>query len=267
MSNPEPRKPDSFVRRWWMAIVGIGALVIVIASQTSNASTGRWNTQYRSWTKTTTTTSSTVSGTAGATTTTRGSGSGTTSTTSSTSAAPLEILATNCDSSRLQDHDGFQLGPRCVDTAFGEVASQENNPTLLISSAPRFVSANTPFNIVVSSRNLVRDRFLAAAQGGYYAESSLLTDGGLTRGHLHTACRMLSSRRTAPVPDPAPAFFKATEDKRGGASPDTVTIQVSGLPAGEAQCAVWAGDGSHRIPMMQRANQIPAIDVVRISVR
>ena len=40
-----------------------------------------------------------------------------------------------------------------------------------------------------------------------------------------------------------------------------------GLPGrGLAQCAVWAGDGSHRIPMMERANQTPAFDSVRILV-
>jgi hypothetical protein len=53
----------------------------------------------------------------------------------------------------------------------------------------------------------------------------------------------------------------------GGATPDSVTIQVPGLPtAGTAQCAAWAGDGSHRIPMMQRANMIPAFDSMRIQV-
>jgi hypothetical protein len=35
---------------------------------------------------------------------------------------------------------------------------------------------------------------------------------------------------------------------------------------GTAQCAVWAGDGSHRIPMMERANQTPAFDTTRIQV-
>jgi hypothetical protein len=78
---------------------------------------------------------------------------------------------------------------------------------------------------------------------------------------------MLTSRRNAPDPAPQPAFFVATEDKKGGAAPDTVTVRVTGLPAGLAQCAVWAGDGSHRVPMMQRANQVPAFDVVRILVR
>src|SRR3712207_8007833 len=33
-----------------------------------------------------------------------------------------------------------------------------------------------------------------------------------------------------------------------------------------SQCAVWAGDGSHRIPMMERANQTPAFDTTRIEV-
>ncbi len=98
-------------------------------------------------------------------------------------------------------------------------------------------------------------------------ESSVLQNG-LVRGHFHTACRMLASLTEAPAPDPVPAFFVATEDSKGGATPDTVTIQVPGLPqAGTAQCASWAGDGSHRIPMMERANQTPAFDVVKIRVR
>jgi hypothetical protein len=46
-----------------------------------------------------------------------------------------------------------------------------------------------------------------------------------------------------------------------------VTINVPGMPtAGTAQCASWAGDGSHRIPMTERANQTPAFDAVRITV-
>jgi hypothetical protein len=46
-----------------------------------------------------------------------------------------------------------------------------------------------------------------------------------------------------------------------------VKVNVTGLKsAGTAQCASWAGDGSHRIPMMERANQTPAFDSVRINV-
>jgi hypothetical protein len=97
-------------------------------------------------------------------------------------------------------------------------------------------------------------------------ESSVLQDG-IVRGHFHTACRMLGNTNEAPEPAPVPAFFVATEDRQGGRAPDTVSIQVPGLPqAGTAQCASWAGDGSHRIPMMQRANQTPAFDAVRIQV-
>jgi len=179
----------------------------------------------------------------------------------------LEILANSCEDSDLEPHDGFQKGNRCVSTEFGEVGDQSRNPTLLITDFPKSVKANTPFTLKVSTRNLVRDRFLAAGQGGYYVESSLLTAEGLVRGHFHTACRMLSSTSEAVDPAPAPAFFVATEDKRGGAQPDTVTIQVPGLPQeGIAQCASWAGDGSHRVPMMQRANQTPAFDAVRVKV-
>jgi hypothetical protein len=179
----------------------------------------------------------------------------------------LDVLARDCSKSKLTPHDGFQKAPACVSTAFGEVASAGNDPTLLITDSPRFVRANTAFTLKVSTRNLVRDRFLGAAAGGYYLESSVLTDGGIQRGHFHTACRMLSSLRSAPAPDPVPAFFLATQDNGGGATPDTVTVNVTGLPTrGIAQCAVWAGDGSHRIPMMERANQTPAFDAVRILV-
>ncbi|MET8149864.1 Pecanex-like protein 1 [Actinoplanes sp. NPDC049668] len=180
--------------------------------------------------------------------------------------AGLGILANSCEGSQLTPHDGFQNGNRCVSTEFGEVGSQENNPSLLIVEAPTQVEPNTPFTLRVSTRNLIRDRFLAAGQGGYYVESSVL-QGGLVRGHFHTACRLLASTTEAPDPAPVPAFFVATEDQRGSAAPDVVTIQVAGIPAeGTAQCASWAGDGSHRIPMMQRANQTPAFDAVRIQV-
>ncbi|HEY0812703.1 MAG TPA: hypothetical protein VGE11_05430 [Pseudonocardia sp.] len=179
----------------------------------------------------------------------------------------LDVLARDCSKSKLAPHTGFQVAPACVSTAFGEVAAQDKDPSLLITSAPNTVAAKTAFTLQVSTRNLVRDRFLGAAVGGYYLESSVLTDGGLQRGHFHTACRMLTSTTEAPDPNPVPAFFLATQDNGGSATPDTVTISVTGMPtAGEAQCTVWAGDGSHRVPMMQRANQTPAIDSVRIKV-
>ncbi|MFV2021114.1 hypothetical protein [Micromonospora sp. LOL_023] len=179
----------------------------------------------------------------------------------------LETLANDCSTSDLPAHDGFQDGDRCVSTAFGEVGDADTNPQLMIVSAPDRVRVGQPFTLRVSSRNLVRDRFLPAGQGGYYLESSVLNEDGLTRGHFHTACRMLTSNRTAPEPGPAPAFFVATEDGGGGAGADVVTVQVPGLPStGIAQCASWAGDGSHRVPMMVRANQIPAFDAVRVLV-
>ena len=182
---------------------------------------------------------------------------------------PLEILANNCDKSKLQLHDGFQAGNRCVTTEFGEVGETAKNPTLIISAAPKRVRAGQPFQIKVSTRNLVRDRFLAAAQGGYYKESSLLNEESLQRGHFHTACRMLDSKTLAPDPSPGSVFFKATEDGGGTDKPDVVTVEVAaGLPSrGLAECAAWAGDGSHRIPMMESVQAIPAFDTVRIWVR
>ncbi|WP_410809143.1 hypothetical protein [Micromonospora sp. 067-2] len=181
--------------------------------------------------------------------------------------AGLGVLANDCDKSQLEAHDGFQKGNRCVSTEFGEVGAAANNPSLLITQFPGQVGRNQAFTLRVSTRNLIRDRFLAAGQGGYYVESSLLNDQGLVRGHFHTACRMLDSLTAPPEPQEVPAFFVATEDGRGGAQPDEVTIQIPGLPeSGTAQCAVWAGDGSHRLPMMERANQTPAFDAVRIEV-
>ena len=180
--------------------------------------------------------------------------------------AGLGVLTNNCTTSKLQLHDGFQKGDRCVTTEFGEVSSAANNTSLLITAAPTNVAVNTPFTLKVSTRNLIRDRFLAAGAGGYYVESSVLANG-IERGHFHTACRMLPSTTEAPDPSPVPAFFVATEDKKGGAAPDVVTIQVPGMPTtGTAQCASWAGDGSHRIPMMERANETPAFDAMRIRV-
>ncbi|MDI6102006.1 hypothetical protein QLQ12_25635 [Actinoplanes sp. NEAU-A12] len=179
----------------------------------------------------------------------------------------LGILTDSCDTSQLPAHDGFQKGNRCVSTEFGEVGAAAQNPALLITNAPQQVNRNQPFTLQVSTRNLIRDRFLAAGQGGYYVESSVL-QGGLVRGHFHTACRILDNQNQAPAPDPVPAFFVATEDSKGGATPDTVAIQVAGLAqSGTFQCSAWAGDGSHRIPMMERANQTPALDSVRITVR
>ncbi|WP_203870997.1 hypothetical protein, partial [Plantactinospora endophytica] len=178
----------------------------------------------------------------------------------------LNPLGKDCKGSDLPAHTGFQEGGRCVSTAFGELGAAAENPALLISEAPRKVRAGQPFRLVVSTRNLVRDRFLPAARGGYYLESSVLNEDGLVRGHFHTACRMLTSTSEAADPAPVPAFFVATEDGKGGAEPDSVIVEVPGLPAGLAQCSSWAGDGSHRIPMMVRANQIPALDSVRIYV-
>jgi hypothetical protein len=177
----------------------------------------------------------------------------------------LDVLGRDCEASDLPPHTGFQDGNRCSDTAFGEVGSEKNNPSLLITESPETVKVNEPFQIKVKTRNLVRDRFLGAADGGYYLESSFLNEDGLQRGHFHTACRVIDAE--PPSPDPVPEFFLATQDNKGGAEADEVVIEVPGIDtAGEIQCASWAGDGSHRIPMMQRANQTPAFDAVRITV-
>jgi len=183
--------------------------------------------------------------------------------------APLEFGPDQCsEGNGLEIHDGFQNGNRCVDTQMGEVANADQNPTLLITQAPRTVRVNQAFTFRVSTRNLIRDRFLPAGQGGYYVDMSILNAQNLVRGHFHSACRQLDNTNAAPDPAPAPAFFVATEDRAGGAQPDVIEIRVPGLATrGAFQCASWAGDASHRIPMMQRANQIPAFDAFRLTVR
>jgi len=178
-------------------------------------------------------------------------------------------LAVDCTGSKLSAHDGFQEAPTCSSTAFGEVPAQDNGAQLLIVKAPKKVKVNQPIVLKISTRNLRRDRFLGAAAGGYYLETSLLNGDGIVRGHFHSECRNLASTKEAPQPDRAGnGLFVATEDGGGSATPDTVTVTLpGGLPqTGIAQCAVWAGDGSHRVPMMQFANQVPAFDAVRVLV-
>ena len=150
----------------------------------------------------------------------------------------------------------------------GEVPAAVDGPQLLIVRAPQVVRRNQPFTISVSTRNLKRDRFLAAAKGGYYLESSFLNADGIVRGHFHSACRLLERTDRAPAPTATPpAFFVATEDQGGSKKPDVVKVNVPGLSQpGLYQCASWAGDGSHRIPMMQNANQVPAFDAIRLIV-
>lgn len=185
-------------------------------------------------------------------------------------ATGLDILGVDCTESQLAPHDGFQNSPRCVAIAFGEVAAEALSPSLLITEAPATVAPGQDFTLTVSTRNLVRDRFLGAAAGGYYRESSFLNDQGVQRGHFHTACRVLSSTAQAPDAALVPEFFLATQDNGGGSSePDQVVVPIEGekiTGAGTLQCAVWAGDGSHRVPMLTRANQTPAFDIVRIEV-
>ena len=193
-------------------------------------------------------------------------GFGATNATGQNAVTPLER---DCSNTEHTIHTGFQTADNaCVETAFGDQSKQNQNPSLIIVDAPRRIRANQPLTIEVSTRNLIRDRFLPAAQGGYYLESATLNDAGLTRGHFHTACRPINRRAGAPEPV-RNAVFQATEDGGGGSAPDTVEVTFeNGLPAqGTWQCAAWAGDGSHRTPMMAFPNQIPAIDTVQIAVR
>jgi hypothetical protein len=181
--------------------------------------------------------------------------------------AALVPLAFGCENSKLEPHNGFQIAPACVSTPAGELAGADDNPSLLITWAPDRIKPGDDITIKVSTRNLIRNEFPPAGQGGYYFESAVLQDG-IVRGHFHVGCRTLQNTRSAPEPVRS-ATFKAVEDGGGGKDPDTVKVVLSGKDAnGQAvfkkgdlvQCAAWAGDGSHRVPMMQFANQIPAFD-------
>jgi hypothetical protein len=191
-----------------------------------------------------------------------------------TTISRADLLGRTCregSNRRLPAHTGFQdKKSQCVSTQMGAVAANDRLPSLLIVGAPTAVKVGEGFNLEVSTRNLIRDRFLGAAAGGYYLEASFLDPrSGLQRGHFHTACRMLGSTSEAPDSSPAPAFFLATQDKGGSATPDKVTIAVPGTSTakqGTMQCSSWAGDGSHRTPMMSFANQTPAFDSVRINI-
>ena len=153
----------------------------------------------------------------------------------------------------------------------GEVAAEDQLPSLLITNAPRTRRGRTSRS---SSRSApatwcaTGSSARPRAATTWRARSS--TAHGLQRGHFHTACRILPSTSEAPDSAPAPAFFLATQDNGGGKRRRTrVTIDVPGTAiktAGVLQCTSWAGDGSHRTPMMSRANQTPAIDSVRIIV-
>lgn len=189
----------------------------------------------------------------------------------SDSNSELEVLGSTCEgNSSLSQHSGFQSDEAvCVPTEFGEQSAFEDNPTLLITGAPIEVEVGEDIVIEVSTRNLVRDRFLAAGQGGYYLESAFLNEDGLTRGHFHTGCRKIGDEAPEPLRLDSGGVnrFVATEDGEGSDDSDTVKVTVKGFKyAGVVQCAAWAGDGSHRIPMMAFANVVPAFDAVRITV-
>ena len=176
---------------------------------------------------------------------------------------------------QLPDHDGHPTtAAACVQTPFGAVSAQEKNPSLLIVAAPSTITPGQDIELRVSVRNLVRDDFPTSAHGGYLSEPASLTSQGFTRGHVHSACRVLPNAQEAPQPDRVTAFM-AIEDGGGGAAPDTVEVHLPGrdvegrelFAVGSlVQCTAWAGDGSHRVPMDSSPSQVPAVDAVRINV-
>jgi len=183
-----------------------------------------------------------------------------------TTATPPAILTNTCTDSALPPHDGFEQAPRCVATDAGEVPTA--TPAVLLARFPRIVRAGQPFQVTLSTRNLVRDRFLKAAEGGYYREMSVLDPGGVVRGHLHLYVQALTDGASVPDADATPLeFFRAVEDGGGGAGLSRVSVSVAGLTAGPKRLCVTMGDGSHRVPLMRAAKLAAGIDCVRIRVR
>jgi hypothetical protein len=173
----------------------------------------------------------------------------------------LAPLSRSCDDSPLATNDGFQKGNTCVAVDSGEVS--DKTPTVLITRAPRAVAAGQDFQVRISSRNVVRDRFLAAATGGYYAERSVLNPQGIQRGHSHVWVQDIGSGRTAPDADVAPLdFFKAVEDNGDG----DFTLTITGLSPGNKKLCVNDADGSHRTAMTRAAKLAMPYDCVRLFV-
>ena len=170
-------------------------------------------------------------------------------------------LSKDCGDSPLTVNDGFQKGNTCVAVDSGEVS--DKTPAVLITRAPRRVASGVDFQISISSRNVVRDRFLAAATGGYYAERSVLNPQGIQRGHSHVWVQDIGSGRTAPDADAAPLdFFKAVEDNGDG----DFTLTITALNPGNKKLCVNDADGSHRTAMTKAAKLAMPYDCVRLFV-
>jgi hypothetical protein len=178
---------------------------------------------------------------------------------------PSQTGKQSCDESNLEKHDGFQNAPRCVAIDQGEVSAHA--PAALITSALDNLQAGQAFQITANFRNVVRDRFAAAANGGYYHFMSELDGNGITHGHAHFYVQNIGDGAEAPDGDAGPLdFFKAVEDGGGGAAPSSVTVDVPGLNAGSYRACVTLGDSSHRPPMMSAAKIAVGIDCTRFTV-
>ena len=178
---------------------------------------------------------------------------------------PSQTGKQSCDESKLEKHDGFQNAPRCVAIDQGEVSAHA--PAALITNIPDNLQAGQAFQITASTRNIVRDRFAAAAKGGYYHFMSELDGNGITHGHLHLYVQNIGDGAVAPDGDAGPLdFFKAIEDGGGGAGASSVTVDVTGLNAGSYRACATLGDSSHRIPMMQAAKIAAGYDCTRFTV-
>ena len=174
-----------------------------------------------------------------------------------TTISKTDLLGRTCfegSNRRLERHTGFQAESppgtasnkaQCVTTQMGAVAANDKLPSLLITEAPTTITPGVdPVVLSVSTRNLVRDRFLGAAAGGYYLEASFLNDGGLQRGHFHTACRMLPSTRRRPGLVERSPFFVATQDSKSGTTP----VEIVMVPGGEDR----GSQGHHAVRLVGR---------------
>ena len=109
------------------------------------------------------------------------------------------------------------------------------DPTLLITDSPR---SSRQHRVHAQGEHPQPDQGpLPRPPVGRLLPGELGAEGRHQRGHFHTACRMLSSLRTAPGRARCPPSSWRPRTTRGGATPDTVTVNVTGLPAGASPSA------------------------------
>ncbi len=166
-------------------------------------------------------------------------------------------------------HDGFQKAPACVSTAFGEVRPSRQGPVAAHHRLPAAV-VRAEHRVHAQGQHQQPGARPVPRRGGRRLlprELRAQRQGHPARALPHRVPDAVQPERPRPTPPRCPP---SSWRRRTTAAAPPRTRCRSTSPVcrrrGIAQCTVWAGDGSHRIPMMERANQTPAFDSVRILV-